>query len=127
MEHRALKNVRVVNGSMVLKTRPHKEVSTAELEKHLDKTAAKGAVADVYEVNKIHDKRYVGGKAEYKCSWKGYNKNHKTWEPAKNLHEYGAGEILVEYEIAQSGGTKRSGGDTLPKAGKPRQQTQRCI
>ena len=28
VEHRALKNVRVVNGSMVLKTRPHKEVHT---------------------------------------------------------------------------------------------------
>ena len=93
---------------MVLKTKPHKEVPSAELEKHLDKTATKGAIAEVYEIYKIHDKRYVGGKAEYKCSWKGYNKNHKTWEPAQNLHEYGAGETLVEYEIAHSGGTIRS-------------------
>ena len=84
-EHRALKNVSIINGSMVLKTKPHKEVPSAELEKHLDKTATKGAIAEVYEIYKIHDKRYVGGKAEYKCSWKGYNKNHKTWEPAQNL------------------------------------------
>ena len=56
----------------------------------------------MYEVDKIHDKRVVNGDVEYKVSWKGYSKNHKTWEPKNNLTEYGAIDLVLEYEILKT-------------------------
>ena len=53
----------------------------------------------MYEVQRIHDKRIKNGNIEYKVSWKGWNKNNKTWEPKENLLEFGAAETVLEYEL----------------------------
>ena len=100
--HRAIKHCTVVNGNMVLKSKQHKEVKAAELEKHLDKVTGGSSEAEVYEVAKIHDRRVNNGDIEYRCSWKGYNKNHKTWEPMENLYEYGAGEMVTDFEVSRA-------------------------
>ena len=96
-EHRHTKNIQVINGNMVLKTKPHTTATAKELEGYLDKTT--GDIAPIYEVEKIHDRRLVSGEVEYKVSWKGYAKSHKTWEPAENLVEFGAAETVLEYEL----------------------------
>ena len=86
--HRHSKNVQVMNGNMILKSKAHTPATALDIERHLDKVS--GKEAPVYEVEKIHDKRFVSGEIEYRCSWKGYAKSHKTWEPKANLTEYGA-------------------------------------
>ena len=37
----------------------------------------------------------------FRCSWKGYAKSHKTWEPKANLTEYGAIDLVIDYEVSQ--------------------------
>ena len=97
--HRHSKNVQVMNGNVILKTKVHTEATAFDLENHLDKV--NGKEAPVYEVEKIHDKRLVGGEVEYRCIWKGYAKSHKTWEPKANLTEYGAIDMVIAYEVLQ--------------------------
>ena len=99
--HRHSKNVQVMNGNVILKTKVHTEATALDLEIHLDKV--NGKEAPVYEVEKIHDKRLVGGEVEYRCRWKGYAKSHKTWEPKAILTEYGLGAIdmVIAYEVSQ--------------------------
>ena len=41
---------------------------------------------EVYEVEKILEKRMKKGKAEYLIKWKGYeDESENTWEPVDNL------------------------------------------
>ena len=40
---------------------------------------------DVYEVEKILDKRSVNGQTEYLVKWKDYDEAESSWEPTKNL------------------------------------------
>ena len=104
--HRSSKNVRVINGNYVLTTREHTEATALDLEKHLDSTTPSGGTAEVYEVEKIHDKQVINDVTYYRISWKGWHKNHKTWEPASNMYEYGAGDMVVEYELKQQDKSK---------------------
>ena len=84
---------------MILKSNAHVPATALDIERHLDKV--NGKEAPVYEVEKIHDKRFVSGEIEYRCSWKGYAKSHKTWEPKANLTEYGAIDLVIDYEVSQ--------------------------
>ena len=93
-QHRSNKHVRIVNNNMVLKSRPHEEVSALELEIQLDHSTK---TTPVYEINEIHDKRLVNGDVEYKVSWKGYSKHHKTWEPIKNLTDYCSSDMVLDF------------------------------
>ena len=38
-----------------------------------------------YEVEKIKDRRIIGGRREYLIKWKGYSDNESTWEPLSHL------------------------------------------
>ena len=38
-----------------------------------------------YEVERISDRRIVGGKKQYLIKWKGYSDNESTWEPISHL------------------------------------------
>ena len=40
---------------------------------------------DLYNIEKILDRRNVNGKFEYKIKWEGYPMDQCTWEPLKNL------------------------------------------
>lgn len=40
---------------------------------------------EMYEVEKILDKRINGDTIEYFIKWKNYSKNESTWEPLMNL------------------------------------------
>ena len=54
--------------------------------------------ASVYVVKKIVGKRIRNEVTEYQCTWQGFSKNHKTWQPASYLIDYGAAEIVKDYE-----------------------------
>ena len=89
--------VRVIEGDFILRTKPHKQMTAQQLEQELDQVF--NTEPAVYEIDKIHDKRVKYGEEEYKVSWKGYAKSHKTWEPKRNLTDFGAIEALLEYEL----------------------------
>jgi len=45
-----------------------------------------GSDAEVYEVEKLLEKRVKKGKTEYLVKWKGYeDESENTWEPVENL------------------------------------------
>ena len=50
---------------------------------------------EYYTIEKILDRRYNGGRLEYKIKWEGYPMNESTWEPMKNLES--AKEMVEEY------------------------------
>lgn len=51
---------------------------------------------NVYEVEKILDKRVKDGKVEYQIKWLGYPESESTWEPLKNLKN--VKEMVDDYE-----------------------------
>jgi len=52
---------------------------------------------DEYEVEKILEKRDIGGLVEYKVKWKGWeNEEDQTWEPVDNLT--GSEDLIKEFE-----------------------------
>ena len=50
----------------------------------------------LYNVEKILDKKKVGGKVLYKVKWEGYDIDQCTWEPLKNL--FNVQKFINEYE-----------------------------
>ena len=50
---------------------------------------------EYYNIEKILDRRKIGGKFEYKIKWEGYPMSQSTWEPMKNLET--AKELVEEY------------------------------
>ena len=51
---------------------------------------------ELYNVEKILDKKKVGGKVLYKVKWEGYDINQCTWEPLKNL--FNVQKFINEFE-----------------------------
>jgi len=50
---------------------------------------------ELYNIEKILDRRKVNGRFEYKIKWEGYPMSQSTWEPMKNLET--AKELVEEY------------------------------
>jgi len=50
---------------------------------------------EYYNIEKILDRRYSGGRLEYKIKWEGYPMDESTWEPMKNLES--VKELVEEY------------------------------
>ena len=50
---------------------------------------------EYYNIEKILDRKYNGGKLVYKIKWEGYPLSESTWEPMKNLES--AKEMVEEY------------------------------
>ena len=50
---------------------------------------------EFYNIEKILDRRKVGGRFEYKIKWEGYPMSQSTWEPMKNLET--AKDLVEEY------------------------------
>ena len=53
---------------------------------------------ELYNIEKIRDRRKVNGKFEYKIKWEGYPMSQSTWEPMKNLET--AKELVEEYNLS---------------------------
>ena len=53
---------------------------------------------ELYNIEKILDRRKVNGKFEYKIKWEGYPMSQSTWEPMKNLET--AKELVEEYNLS---------------------------
>ena len=49
----------------------------------------------LYNVEKILDRKKINGKFEYKIKWEGYSIDESTWEPMKNLET--VKELVEEY------------------------------
>ena len=64
--------------------------AAVDFNKLLDKFNMDAVQSDVYTVDKIHKSRVRREVKEYQCTWKGYSKKHKTWEPESHLLDYGA-------------------------------------
>lgn len=58
--------------------------------------------SDVSTVDKIHKSRVRGKVTEYQVTWKGHSRRHKTREPASHLLDYGARELVEEFEMDQA-------------------------
>merc|ERR1719264_480388 len=55
-----------------------------------------GSDAEVYEVEKLLEKRVKKGKTEYLVKWKGYeDESENTWEPVENLD---CEDKILDYE-----------------------------
>ena len=53
---------------------------------------------EIYEVERILDRRMARHDVEYYVKWKGYPANQATWETYWSLEEEGASEAVEEYE-----------------------------
>lgn len=51
---------------------------------------------DMYNIEKILDRRVMNGRIEYKIKWEGYPMSQCTWEPLKNLET--VKELLTEFD-----------------------------
>lgn len=50
---------------------------------------------NVYEVDRILDDKLINRKKHYLVRWKGFNEQHDSWEPKRNLH---CNKVLKSYE-----------------------------
>ena len=68
-----------------------------------------------YEVESIEGHRFRGGRhprTTYLVAWKGYGREHNSWEPEKNV--VNAPEKVAEYWKRQAEEQRRSGAPALP-------------
>ena len=77
------------------------EGTAAELSEVLTTLQRRQMLEPVYVVDIVHDSRNRDGEKQYKVSWKGYAKTHKTWEPAAHLLEYGAKQMVEDFMATQ--------------------------
>ncbi|KAM9988905.1 hypothetical protein ACTFIY_004946 [Dictyostelium cf. discoideum] len=61
---------------------------------------------DVYEVEKILDKRVHHGRIQYNVRWKGFSSDHDTWEDEDNVA--GCPELVKEFECFRQQEKKRN-------------------
>merc|ERR1712133_59332 len=81
------------------KEKKEKEPKKGKKEKKAKKVVS-GDEEDEYEVEKILEKRDIGGLIEYKVKWKGWeNEEDQTWEPVDNLG--GSEDLIKEFESSQ--------------------------
>lgn len=55
--------------------------------------------SNVYEVERIFDKRIINKKVQYLVKWKNFDDSENSWEPEKNLN--GALQAVAEYNKSE--------------------------
>ena len=108
-QHR--KSVKVYDGEFPLLTEGVEQVKPAakDFEDFVGKFSSTSK-KKVYVVEKIAARKGTGANVQYKVHWKGYSRHSDTWEPAEHLEEYGAQQMLKEFnrKQAQSNVTARA-------------------
>ncbi|KAM9992125.1 hypothetical protein ACTFIZ_012793 [Dictyostelium cf. discoideum] len=61
---------------------------------------------DVFEVEKILDKRFQRGRIQYNVRWKGFSADYDTWEDEDNV--LGCTELVKEFESSREQEKKKS-------------------
>jgi hypothetical protein len=72
---------------------------------------------DVYEVEKILERKKEHGKWMYKVRWKGYPPDEDSWEPGVNISANALRDFWNRNNIAPRRTTKASGGPHASKGG----------
>ena len=67
--------------------------------------AAAESDEEVYDVEKVLEKRAVGGGFEYRIRWLGYGPAHDTWEPLSNLQNSKSLVVAFERRAGQGAGS----------------------
>jgi len=91
--------VRVRDEVFPLARIPAKGKSVEAFDDFVDQFSVLGIEDDIYEIQKIVDSRVREGRREYYCKWKGCTSAENTWEPEAHLTEYGAAELVREFNI----------------------------
>jgi len=80
-----------------------------------------GNTDNEYEVEKIIDKRIVGGEVQYLVKWKGWeDEDDRTWEPEGNLS--GSEKLIKKFEESKSNANKQKSSENKEKK-TPKKQT----
>ena len=74
---------------------PHESLGSDGQQEVPAKSVTTGAV--VHEVERILDRRRKKKQFEYYVQWKGYDAADNTWEPERNLADYGSRTLLQEF------------------------------
>ena len=86
-----------------LRLKPKKGGSVKAIDSFVDQFHPDAAEPVVYVVHKILKKRTLDGEIQYRVKWQGFKQSESTWEPAENLLEWGAADIVKEYEEKHNG------------------------
>lgn len=75
-----------------------KDIKYSDL--HYNNVKLKTSKNDIWEVEKILDKKNINGVTSYLIKWKDWSNDHNTWEPLENLTN--CNEVLKDFEKNRS-------------------------
>ena len=98
-EIREVRKPKFFDGEFPLREATGERTTAAELDELVNQISpSQEVIDDVYVVKDILASKEAKDGTWYKVHWQGFSKKQATWEPKVNLIEFGAEEIVDEYE-----------------------------